>query len=476
MDYKDIFIKKRNIFLTAIDNYMEEQKKVLFKILKTNKTSKYGEKYNFADIHSVMDYHNNVPITKYDDYKTYINEITNGKQNILTTDKVMLLEPTGGSTSGSKYIPYTQSLKQSFNKGLEPWLSDLFLNFPDIINNPMYWSITPSAKIKNIKSQISIGFDNDLEYLYPPFSDIIGAKIIIPDIKNCSAKEFYSITLNEFKKQSNLAFASVWNPTLMLNIIESVQNPQKIWKNLRVISCWDEGNAKLYAEKLQSRLPQTYIQGKGLLATEGIMTIPIEGIGKLPCIQSHFFEFIDMETEEIKLLNEIEENKEYSIILTTQGGLYRYRIGDIVKVYSKYKNCPLLTFVGRENNISDYFGEKLNEQFVKNIIKKLGIDRISEFYIFAPYFKKNEFYYTIYIEGNADTKELEILVEENLKENYHYKYARELGQIKGFRFKRVKNGQKQYINLCLKKGQRLGDIKPIMFSNNTSWNFKTEES
>lgn len=475
LDYKQLFTKKRKTFLNAVDDYIQEQERILFEIINSNKNTKYGRKYNFANIGNIKDFQNTLPITKYDDYSLYIEEIMEGKQNILTSDKVLLLEPTGGSSSGSKYIPYTQNLKQAFNKGFEPWLSDLFLKFPNIINNPMYWSITPSSSIRKIKSKIPIGFDNDLEYLYPPFKDIIAQNIIIPDIRNSPIDDFYTNTLKELKDKTDLALVSIWNPTLFLNIIDKEQNLLNIWEKLQVISCWDEGNAKPFALKLQNMFPGVYIQGKGLLATEGIMTIPIEGIGKLPCVQSHFYEFIDIKNRQIKLLNELEEGKEYSIILTTQGGLYRYKIGDIIKVYAKYKNCPLLAFQGRENNISDYFGEKLNERFVKNMIQKLDIDKKTEFYMFAPYFKNNKFYYTIYIEGDIDTKKLEILAEEYLKQNYHYKYAREIGQINKFRFKRIKNGHKQYLDNCVKKGQKLGDIKPIIFSNKSDWNFRTED-
>ena len=205
------------------------------------------------------------------------------------------------------------------------------------------------------------------------------------------------------------------------------------------------------------------------------MTIPIEGIGKIPCIQSHFYEFIDIQTGDIKLLGELELEKEYSILLTTQGGLYRYRIGDIVKVYSKYKNCPLLSFIGRENNISDFFGEKLNEQFIKEIISKLKINQKATFYMFTPYCNKDEFYYNMYYEGKADIKQLSLLFEKELNKNYHYKYARDLNQLEHFRIKKVKNGHKQYLENCIKHGQKLGDIKPIIFSKNLHWYFEIEE-
>ena len=219
LDYVEFFKKKRNDFLFAVENFKLSQKQVLMNIVEQNKNSLYGKKFNFASIKNIDDFQKKVPITKYDDYLEFIEQIKNGNKNVLVSEEVLLLEPTGGSSGGTKLIPYTKSLKQAFNFGLEAWLSDLFLNYPDIIKNPMYWSITPPVSNKQIKSKVRIGFDNDLDYLNFEFAKIISNLIIVPPVKNASVEEFYQITLNELKKHKNLGFVSVWNPTLFLNII-----------------------------------------------------------------------------------------------------------------------------------------------------------------------------------------------------------------------------------------------------------------
>ncbi len=473
MEYKNLLIQKRNAFLSAIEKYEFIQEKILFEIIRNNTNTIYGTKHQFKKIKTIKDFQKYVPITTYEDYIEYIEQIKSGNNNVLTKENILLLEPTSGSTGINKLIPYNEPLKQAFNRGIEPWLSDIFLNHPELMNMPMYWSITPKTQSPNIKSKIRIGFDNDLDYLNKDFKEIIQKNIII--VPNSNKDEFINKTAQFLSKIENIGLISIWNPYLLILILENSDKSNNL-KNTKFISCWDEGNSKDYARLLKDNFPNSYIQGKGLLATEGIMTIPIEKIGKVPCIESHFYEFIDIQTNEIKLLNELEKGKEYSIIITTQGGLYRYKIGDIIKCYDKYKNCPLISFQSRANNISDYTGEKLNEEFIKNILNKYNISNISKFYMFAPQKYKSRIGYVLYIEltEQINIKKLKLEIERELQNNFHYKYSRELKQLEPFRICIVKYGMKQYIEKCIEKGQKLGNIKPKTFSNSLDYNLDGE--
>ena len=61
--------------------------------------------------------------------------------------------------------------------------------------------------------------------------------------------------------------------------------------------------------------------------------------------------------------------------------------------------------------------------------------------------------------------------ENELLKNFHYNYARKLNQLRRFRIITLKNGLNQYIEICQKKGQKIGDIKPKIFSNCTIMDF-----
>ncbi len=428
---------------------MEDRK--LAKIILNNQHTVYGRRYGFFNVKSIADFQKNVPITTYEDYLPYIEKIKNGGQNILTKEPVLLLEPSSGSTSARKLIPYTKGLKKEFSSAIFKWLWDLNKNFPCLKYGQMYFSITPQATQNNG----IIGFNSDEEYIGGILGKLIAKKICVPNkVKSITdMDEFWNVTADYIKRAKNLRFVSVWNPTFLMIMLEKAKMTAKeLFPNLEVISCWADGNSEPYAKKLQKTFPNVYIQPKGLLATEGIMTIPIEGMGKR-LTDAHFFEFID-KNGDIRLRDDLEVGEEYQIILTTSGGLYRYNIGDIVC----YKGNACLDFICKSGNVSDYFGEKLNEVHVRKVIAGNG------FRLLVP----DENNYILYTESEVNMDKIDL----ELRENFHYDYCRKLGQLKKPVQIIVKNGEQQYIENCLRFGMRLGDIKPAYLSNRKGWIFK----
>ncbi len=428
---------------------MEDKK--LSKIIKNNRHSLYGLQHRFCDIKNIFDFQKNVPITTYEDYLPYIEKIKTGEQNILTSEPVLLLEPSSGSTSAKKLIPYTKGLKQEFSSAIGKWLWDLNKNFPKLKYGQMYFSITPQA----VANDGIVGFNSDDEYIGGILAKLITYKFCIPNsVKNITnMDEFWLTTIDYIKRSKNLRLVSIWNPTFLLIMLEKARMKGKeLFPHLEVISCWADGNARAYAKKLQKAFPNTYIQPKGLLATEGIMTIPIENVGKR-LTNAHFFEFLD-KNGNIRLKNELETGSEYEIMLTTSGGLYRYNIGDIVL----YKGNGCFDFIGKTGNTSDYFGEKLNEVHVRTVIEG------NCFRMLVP----DENKYILYSETEVNIDK----IDEELRKNFHYDYCRRLGQLDKIELVIVENGERQYIDNCLRFGMRLGDIKPVYLSNKKGWIFK----
>ena len=216
-------------------------------------------------------------------------------------------------------------------------------------------------------------------------------------------------------------------------------------------------------KKVQEIFPNTVIQEKGLLATEGFISFPDteKNLSKLS-FYSHFFEFLSLDDNKIYNISEIETNKKYELILTTSGGLYRYCIGDIIEVISIENNVPYIKFAGRKGAVSDLFGEKLEESFLKNIMEtyKQKID----FYMFAP--NKNHYILFIKTDRKIDVQDLE----NKLRENFHYDYCRKLGQLKAIKmFTLTGQPEKEYIQACQNKNQKLGNIKMTALSKESGW-------
>lgn len=428
---------------------MEDKK--LGKIIANNRFTDYGQKFSFEEIANVSDYQKKVPLSTYEDYIPYIERIRNKEANVLTKESVLLLEPTSGSTTARKLIPYTRGLQREFSSAIYKWLWDLNRNFPRLKHGQFYFSITPQG---NTTDGIE-GFNADEEYIGGLLGKFVAKKFCVPErVKSIQDMDlFWDTTIDYIKKAKKLRLVSIWNPTFLLIMLEkSKMLAKELFPHLEVISCWSDGNSAPYAAELQKTFPDVYIQPKGLLATEGIMTIPIEGVGKR-LTDSHFFEFID-KNNDIRLKDQLDKGEEYEIVLTTSGGLYRYRIGDIVR----YDGNKCFDFIGKAENVSDYFGEKLNEMHVRKIVPNKG------FCLLVPKIDR----YVLYTESDVNANVIDVA----LRQNFHYDYCRKLGQLKAVEVVMIQNGAQQYIDNCVRFGMRLGDIKPTCLSNRQGWVFK----
>ena len=90
----------------SVKNIGQAQRDYLFRLLGKNADTVYGRRHGFSEISSYDEFAARVPLTRYEDYEKYINDIANGAGNVLTAEKVLLFEPTSGSSGGKKLIPY----------------------------------------------------------------------------------------------------------------------------------------------------------------------------------------------------------------------------------------------------------------------------------------------------------------------------------------------------------------------------------
>src|SRR5262249_47808944 len=115
------------------------------------------------------------------------------------------------------------------------------------------------------------------------------------------------------------------------------------WPRLALISCWADAAAALLTPEVRALFPAVELQAKGLLATEGFVSFPlVDQPGAALAIRSHFFEFEEGDGARCQLAHELDRGGRYRVVLTTAGGLYRYRLEDEVEVVGFRQQCPLL--------------------------------------------------------------------------------------------------------------------------------------
>jgi hypothetical protein len=243
--------------------------------------------------------------------------------------------------------------------------------------------------------------------------------------------------------------------------------PTTLWPELRVVSCWGDGAAALTLTDLHRRFPNVVVQAKGLIATEAFVTLPFEGQSPL-AIQSHFFEFMDPDGMALPV-EALRIGGEFEVVVTTAGGLWRYRLGDRVRVTGWVDETPSLRFLGRAENVSDRFGEKLSEAFVAEVLREMFRSEPPSFALVAPDEDDRGCRYTLYVEGAAPSHWAGTL-DRALRRNPNYACCRDLGQLLPARVFII-DGQ-GFETLAARRaahGARLGDVKATALCSNSGW-------
>jgi hypothetical protein len=276
-------------------------------------------------------------------------------------------------------------------------------------------------------------------------------------------EDFQTETFRALIACRELRLISVWHPSFLSLLLERLPTDwREVWPRLQAISCWGDAAAEAGAAELAERFPGVLVQPKGLLATEAFVTIPFAGAYPL-AIRSHLFEFID-ERGDVKLAHQLRHGETYELVVTTGGGLWRYRLGDRVRVIGFVGETPSLRFLGRANT-SDLRGEKLSEEFVGACIQRvLGRQR---FAMLAP--NSHATGYTLFVEAGKIQPSAEKF-EDALQENPHYAFCRKIGQLDAVRCFEVHGGAYEtFVSIQMASGARLGDIKPTFLSQRQDW-------
>jgi len=202
---------------------------------------------------------------------------------------------------------------------------------------------------------------------------------------------------------------------------------------------------------VEERLGGIRIEPKGLLATEGITSIPIAGNARL-AHECHYHEFLDMEGNHLPQEN-LRAGMECEVLLTTSGGLMRYRSGDRVRITGfDSGGIPQMIFLGRKGMVCDLVGEKLSEESVAEAFA--GARGFLAADATVPG-------YELWIEET----ELAAGVLRRLRENPYFRQAMELGQLAPIGIRRLRDGWATALSVALarRQGCRIGDVKiPVL--------------
>ena len=166
----------------------------------------------------------------------------------------------------------------------------------------------------------------------------------------------------------------------------------RIWPGLRWVSAIGTAGFAMYTEKFKQYAGDdiaidyfVYAASEGMFAAAVEMNDP----RFVPLMDSCFFEFLPADAAEddtqTLTIDQLEDGKEYEIIITNQCGFYRYRIKNVIRVVGFYENCPMITFAYRKNQLFNVAAEKTTEEHIDEAVRRLGKALNCEFPEYAVY-------------------------------------------------------------------------------------------
>jgi hypothetical protein len=486
-------------FRDLLDDPGAAQVRQLRTVLERNAGCEYARRFDFAGIAGYPEYRRRVPVVSPDELRPWVDRMARGEPGVLLDAPLVAFEETGGSSGGAKLVPYSEASLEAFRRALLPWLDDLYVTHPGLAMGTAYWSISPACRERRVTAGgVPIGLESDAAYLGPEIgADLLAALAVPPEtglLRDIDA--WRELTARHLLADENLALISVWSPTFLLELLRYMKDSagplargvpdagrgrqveallaadpprfDALWPRLQLISCWDHAGARSYAAEVRRMFPAVTVQGKGLLATEGVVSIPLAGY-PMPvlAIDSGFFEFVDAQGEALPA-HEVRDGAEYELLLTNDCGLYRYAIGDRVRVHGFAAKTPMLEFIGRSGVVSDLCGEKITEEFALHMLAPFGL----RFAALAPQSRGTAGYVLLLDAEEVSAPHAQALgrkLDEALGANPQYAYARSLRQLAPLAAVRCERPLRSWIDAGVRRGQRLGDIKPCALLVDGDW-------
>ena len=484
--------------LNATGNPRKAQEALLRRILVTNANTHFGARHNFRQVRDPGAYRRAVPVKTYEDLRKYVEVQDRTGEPYLTADRPVYYHRTSGTLGSAKDIPVTSAGLTRVRENQQLFAYSVARGTRAFEGRVL--GITGQAVEGLMPSGVPYGSASGL--LYKRMSKLVRRKYVLPpevaDIADYDLR--YFATAAFALAERNVTGIGTANPSTLVRILDLIQSEPEalidavregrlppgadlpgeitltpdrsrareleglleakgvldyaaIWPNLKGIMTWTGGSCGVPLRRLADSIPAgTSIIELGYIASEFQGTINIDAAENVcvPTLLDNFFEFVEREAREaggraFLLLDELEEGGEYYVFVTTQDGLYRYDMNDIVRVTRMINATPCLEFVQKGKGVTSITGEKLYEKQVLDTVMaatvRLGVSPT----FFVMLADQEAAAYTLYLEASGrepyQASGLAKAVDRGLREaNIEYDGKRGSGRLSPVEIKRLRPG------------------------------------
>ena len=398
-------LKKRFHQIDLFLKYPHEvQNELLLNLLLISKDTEIGTTYDFKSIRNYREFSQRVPVSTYEDYQNLIERSRKGEHNIFWPKPIKWFAKSSGTTSAkSKFIPVSTDSLEDCHYAASKDLLCMYLNNNEdsTLFNGKNLRLGGSKKLYEENGTIFGDLSAILIHNMPfwaEFSSTPSNKVSLMSDWEYKMQAIVNETINE--NVTSLAGVPSWMLVLLNNVLETSGSKTilDVWPNLEV---YFHGGVSFlpYVDQFKAIIPSKSVKYYEIYnASEGFFAIQDRNHSDellLMLDYGIFYEFIPMNTygtatEKVIPLSEVEKGKNYAIIVTTNAGLWRYKIGDTVKFTSTSPYRIKVT--GRTKHFINVFGEELiienTDKAIKIVTKKTKTEIID--YTVAPIFMKGK--------------------------------------------------------------------------------------
>ena len=399
------FLKKRFHQIELFLKYpCEVQNELLFNLIETAKDTQIGKKYDFTSISNYKTFTERVPVTTYEEYQDVIERSRKGETNIFWPSPIKWFAKSSGTTNAkSKFIPVSEESLEDCHYAAGKDLLCMYLNNNE--NSQMFTG--KSLRLggsKELYKENGTAFGDlsailiDNMPLWAEFSSTPSNKVSLMSDWEYKMQAIVNETVNE--NVTSLTGVPSWMLVLLHNVLETTgkKNLFEVWPNLEV---YFHGGVSFtpYQDQYKKILPKSGFNYYEIYnASEGFFAIQDRNNSSELLLMLDYgisYEFIPMDTygtEEQKVipLSEVKLHQNYALIITTNAGLWRYKIGDTIRFtsLSPYR----IKVSGRTKHHINVFGEELIIENAENALKKVCKKTNAEIidYTAAPIFMKGK--------------------------------------------------------------------------------------
>lgn len=353
-----------------LDNPLDTQELIFKDLVQTASGTIWGSFFDFKEIQSFEDYRNKLPLQDYESLKPYIDRTIKGERDVLWPGKTKWFAKSSGTTSDrSKYIPITKEALQNCHYQSGQDVLTLYLeNFPERgIFSGKGMVMGGSQSIHSLNEEAITG---DLSAILMQNMPIIGEIYRVPKLEVALMDDWeeklsmlIESTLSE--DLTNISGVPSWTLVFFQRVLEQsgMTDIAEVWPNLELFvhggvsfAPYREAYKKVNPSGSMS-LQEVYNASEGFIA---IQDKPGRADMLLLLDNGIYYEFLPVNADsdqEVVSLSGVETGVVYSLIISTNGGLWRYQLGDTIEFTDL--NPYRIKIAGRTKHFINVFGEEL---------------------------------------------------------------------------------------------------------------------